>query len=279
MRATTKLVIGAAMALMLTAAADTKAATITVTVKNNSETNGVFFTPFWFGLHDGNFDLYDRGEAASQSLERIAEDGDTGAITAEFGASRPEGQQATVPSATGALAPGQSLQTTFKITDKEQQGFLSYASMVIPSNDAFVANGNPQALSLFDENGRFTPIKLVLAGTDVLDAGTEVNTEMDAAFFDQMAPDAGIPEGGTVQSHPGFLGSVGLPDLVPIILGGTSIAPPGNFFDPSAADFLNAASLLEIHVTPIPGAALLFASGVVGLAVAKRRRRALKTAG
>ncbi len=46
---------------------------ITITVENLAPTNGTSLTPFWFGLHDGNFDTYDRGRPASLGLERIAE--------------------------------------------------------------------------------------------------------------------------------------------------------------------------------------------------------------
>ena len=96
--------------------------------------------------------------------------------------------------------------------------YFSFASMVIPSNDAFIANGDPMAHSVFDENGNFVGASFLVMGTGstVWDAGTEVNDELPAntAFFGQAAPSTGVAEGGTVQIHPGFLaaGSGGILD-------------------------------------------------------------------
>ncbi len=49
--------------------------TIQVTVENIAPENGVGFAQFWFGLHDGSFDLFNQGEPASESLEFLVEDG------------------------------------------------------------------------------------------------------------------------------------------------------------------------------------------------------------
>ncbi len=79
--------------------------------------------------------------------------------------------------------------------------------MIIPSNDAFVANGNPLAFPIFDSAGGFLGADFTVLGSQVLDAGTEVNDElpMNTAFFGQKAPDVGVPQGGVVSLHPGFL--------------------------------------------------------------------------
>jgi len=60
---------------------------VVVTVTNAQADGGTFFTPVWFGFHDGAaFDLFTEGEAASQGLERLAEDGSVEGIAAEFNA-------------------------------------------------------------------------------------------------------------------------------------------------------------------------------------------------
>ena len=84
--------------------------------------------------------------------------------------------------------------------------YLNYASMVLPSNDAFIANGNPQAHEIFDGNGNFLGADFVVTGEEVLDAGTEVNDEAETstAFFGQAEPNTGETEAGVVQTHPGF---------------------------------------------------------------------------
>ncbi|MEM7355207.1 MAG: CHRD domain-containing protein, partial [Acidobacteriota bacterium] len=95
--------------------------------------------------------------------------------------------------------------------------YFSYVSMIIPSNDAFIANGPPTAHRVFDTSGEFTPVSFIVYGIGgVNDGGTEVNDEIPAntAFFGQAAPDTGVVEGGVVTTHPGFLpaGSGGILD-------------------------------------------------------------------
>jgi hypothetical protein len=78
---------------------------ITISIENLAPTNGTSLTPFWFGLHDGNFDTYDRGRPASQGVERIAEDGTTAAITQEFNQAGFGAIQGVVTGANGPIAP------------------------------------------------------------------------------------------------------------------------------------------------------------------------------
>jgi len=42
--------------------------------------------------------------------------------------------------------------------------YFSYASMILPSNDAFVANGNPLAFPIFSESGEFLPVQVESMG-------------------------------------------------------------------------------------------------------------------
>ena len=87
---------------------------------------------------------------------------------------------------------------------------------MIPSNDAFVANGSPTAHAVFDEGGLFGAMGFSIGGGEVLDAGTEMSDEQpeNTAFFGQQTPDTGVTEGGVVMAHPGFLppGSGGILD-------------------------------------------------------------------
>jgi len=78
--------------------------------------------------------------------------------------------------------------------------------MILPSNDAFVANGSPVTFPIFSESGEFLPVLVESMGDAALDGGTEVNDEvpMNTAFFGQMMPNTGMPEHGTVTLHPGF---------------------------------------------------------------------------
>lgn len=189
---------------------------VTVTVTNLAPERGTFQTPVWVGVHGGSFDLYDRGEPVSPGLERLAEDGATGGVSAEFAANG-DGQDATLFGPDGPIAPGEQATRTFLVQPREGEAdYLSFASMVIPSNDAFIANGDPLAHRLFDDRGNFVGEGFVVSGADVLDAGTEVNDESttNTAFFGQAAPNTGDTEGGGVELHPGFdpVGSGGILD-------------------------------------------------------------------
>ena len=135
------------------------------------------------------------------------------------------------------------------------RGFFTWATMVIPSNDAFISvPDDPFSDPIFDENGNFIPLTIQRFGSDVLDAGTEVNNELDAAFLNQTARDTGTDENGVVASHPGFNGSVGNPDATPVnVLGGTTAA--GTVVDPTIGDFTaNPDQLLfQVDITQVGG--------------------------
>ncbi|KIC08960.1 hypothetical protein RA19_16785 [Leisingera sp. ANG-M1] len=217
---------------------------ITVTVTNTLDEGGTFLTPVWFGFHDGeNFDLWTDGEAASGGLERIAEDGSVEGIAAEFNRQvAGGGVDATLIGANGApgpIDPGETASFTLNVNaDQVGRGFFTWATMIIPSNDAFLASPDDALQDfIFDADGNFAgPLVIERFGSDVLDAGTEVNTEEGAAFLNQTARDQGTAENGVVRQHEGFNGSEGLPDGTPVnILGGTTAA--GTIVDPVEGDF------------------------------------------
>lgn len=240
-------VVGAIGLATVLLAGPAGAAGLLVTVENRAPTNGLYLTPFWVAFHDGTFDLFDAGEVLPPGggLENVAEDGVTSVLMAEFAASdaaanggidgvivAPEG----FPGAP-VFDPHDEASALFDV-DPAVNRYFSFASMVIPSNDAFVANESPTRYELFDDEGEFNgPIVIDVRGSMAWDAGTEANTEMDAAFFDQMANNTGVTTAEPVHLHDGFLDSFGNPLGPPIILGGVSIAPPGIFFHPVAADF------------------------------------------
>ena len=188
----------------------------TVTVENLAPENGNFLTPVWVGIHNGEFDTYDRGRPVSPGLESLAEDGDTALISTEFDLSGFGGAQATILDG-GPIAPGDAVSETFTLESTTPTSrYFNYASMIIPSNDAFIANGNPLAHEIFDEAGNFIGANFIVAGSQVLDAGSEVNDESptNTAFFGQESPNTGVTENGVVELHPGFnpVGSGGILD-------------------------------------------------------------------
>ena len=232
---------------------------IVVTIENLAPAGGVYFTPVWVGFHDGRFDLFDPGGLASEELERLAEDGDASALRAGFAAAvgGDAGGLDEVVTAPAGFAgapvfdPGDSASIQLTIDSKTNR-YMSYVSMVIPSNDAFIGSHNPQAIELFDAAGGFGGKKIItVLGSMVWDAGTELNTEMDAAFLDQASPNTGIATVCPVHPHPGYLGSYANQGSDPLVLGGTG--PAEILFDPAAADFtLPYAVLARITIEPVP---------------------------
>lgn len=184
---------------------------LSVSVENLAPQNGTSLTPTWVGFHNGGFDTYNRGEAVTEGLERLAEDGTTGVISQEFAASGAGNVDGVVGGA--PIAPGDIARTTLAV-DPTTGRFFNYAAMVLPSNDTFIANGNPEAFQVFDENGNFIGTEFTV--TQALDAGTEVNDELPAntAFFGQATPDTGVDEDGVVTLAEGFnpVGSGGILD-------------------------------------------------------------------
>lgn len=192
---------------------------ITVTVENLAPTDGTLIAPMWIGFHDGSFEVFDSGAPANAVLERLAEDGEAGPLTTAFADSSAGSVQGTIASGgpVPPFAPGQRMRMTFLVDPMAPSSrFLSYAAMVIPSNDAFIGNDSPTAIRIFDDAGNFLGASVEVAGEMVHDAGTEVNDEAAAntAFLGQAAPDTGMSEGGVIGAHAGFkpAGSGGILD-------------------------------------------------------------------
>ena len=98
---------------------------------------------------------------------------------------------------------------TFTVTlegTPEQNRYFSFASMLFPTNDGFIANDDPQAIEIFDESGNFVGADYIVTGENAWDTGTEVNDELPenlAYTFEAFAE--GEDENGTVQPFPGLL--------------------------------------------------------------------------
>jgi hypothetical protein len=186
-----------------------------IRVTNGAPANGTCQTPVWVGIHAGTFDTYNRSEAAPDFLVPLVEDGNNVPITEAFANTTGAVWDSTVGMA--PICPGETVELPFTITPVPGvTHYFSYASMVLPSNDAFVSNGDPMAHEVFTADGEFVPVMIESLGSEVLDAGTEVNDELPdyTAFFGQMQPNTGENENGVVDLHPGFnaVGSGGILD-------------------------------------------------------------------
>ncbi len=212
---------------------------IEVTVTNLATADGFSLTPVFLATQNGVYDFFDVGSAASANLERLAEDGTTGPRIAAALASGGVGEARATEG--GLLAPGDTRTLTFYADpDNPLTRYLSYTSMLIPSNDAFIANDSPLELDLFDDSGnlitRVGDEIFIVSGDEVWDAGTEVNDEIpgNTPLLGQNAPDTGVTENGVIQQHPGFQGSARLGGPI----GNVLTARPGSDFTLPGANVL-----------------------------------------
>ncbi len=250
------------------------AAKLKVTIENNAPAGGVYLTPVWVGFHDGSFDSYDGGSAASPELERLAEDGNTAPLSGLFAA--PGRIDGTIGG--GPIAPGDMVMATFNGVDTgDANHHFSYASMVLPSSDYFIANGDPEQFSLTSLVNVGDSISFHI-GASVNDAGTEVNdfaTSAGNGLFPQLnlpagqlGPDEGADQNGVVANVAGIPFGGFLND--PSDLDTNAAAALIKFMDSGL--YPNGIATVTIEVVPEPGAAALVAIGAAGLMPWRRRK-------
>lgn len=241
-----------------------------ITIEDLQPADGFFLTPVWLGFNDGGFDLYDPGTAATPGLEDLAEDGITGTLSGEFNAAiNGDGTSrfdtvVTAPGGFGGapvLDPGEVVTVVVNVPDPGSNRYLTYASMVIPSNDAFIGNGNPLANLVFNPDGSFAgPLVVDFFGSSIHDSGTEVNDTMGAAF--SAVGGTATDEGGTVIAlHAGLDNFVGTDTVA-----GTTIG--------SAIGGNEALARITVELVPEPTTGVLMSlASLAYLSCRKRRSR------
>ena len=160
-------------AMLIGSAANASSAQIQVDFRNNAPTGGTLQTPVWVGFHDGSFDTFTDGQAATAGLEALAEDGNTNVLSSEFNAST-SGGGVDGRVGTGPIGPQGSASNIFTVNTDGSNNYFSYASMLLTSSDFFIGNGNPLAIDLADLlSGAVSSLSFDVFR--VYDAGTEVN--------------------------------------------------------------------------------------------------------
>lgn len=255
-----------------------------VVVTNMAPSSGVGLSPFWGGFHDGSFDSYDGGAPAHSALEALAEEGSTTEISQAFvdggtliGSASPQTAGERVDfTAPSPLGPGgQSFTRRIQIVDDGAHRYFSYAVMVLPSSDYYVANGNPilhDLTDLFNGGvGSSMTIDIGAPGT-VNDAGTEED-DFSTSVGNQFAfagmpatPNSGVDENGVNTNIAGdpyahFANNPG------------GLSPNLNFNDISL--YPNGIARITLTVVPEPGMASLFL-GCFGPVVVNFLRRPRK---
>lgn len=269
--------VALSVAFMGLSAGATHADVIRVTITNENPNGGFYFTPFWIAGHNGTFDMYDRGSYSQPNwpgMTEIAENGNTGplgGIFAASGAGMAGGRSMTVTAdmlPPGVFSPGESATVDFDMGDSMVNRYLSYASMVIPSNDLFIGNDDAMAHEVFDAMGHFNgPFDILIYGRMVNDNGTEVNNAFgDAAF--SLNDGQAMPEYNQIRA---LFSDPGDQDYLDSFIG-TQVATMETITSSFGAESL----IATIHVgeVPAPGSLAFLAMGGLAAAGGRRRRRA-----
>ncbi len=173
-----------------------------VTITNVTSNNVI--TPPLVIIHEKSFELFNLGEASSDELAALAEDGDSTSLQSLLDT---RSDVLEFMSATGPLLPGDSI--TF---DVESQGMfknISVAGMLASSNDAFFAVNN----YVLPNHGSLKIMAIVY------DAGSEANTELCDFIPGPPCGNAGVRD---TENSEGFVyihgGIHGIGDLDPTLL-------------------------------------------------------------
>ncbi len=243
----------------LSAAAHAQPVELQVTVQNLAPANSVSFAALRLGFGNGTFDSFNRGEAAGMAAISIAEGGTGNLWFPAFAASEPNATLGSVVRAAGgALQPGETASSVFMV-DPSINRFFTFGSMVVPSNDHWIANDNPMQYMLFNAAGQLNINSISQFGGQIYDNGSEIEDPANAAFLVGGVNANRTPENGVVNFN--F-------DRLDTFNGLTTTA--GYVFQRQfgASDEIYR---ISFQVIPAPGAIAVLGMG--GLLAARRRQR------
>ncbi len=171
-----------AAALLLGALGTAHAALVNVRVSfsNVAPANGIAFAPLHVGFGQGLFDSFNLGATATAPIVSVAEGGSGSAWQPAFMAAEPLATRGTV-GAGGPVLAGVT-RTLDLVVDTAVNRFFTFGSMVIPSNDHFIGNDNPQEYQVFNAAGNLLISQISQAADEIWDAGSEATDPAAAAF-------------------------------------------------------------------------------------------------
>ncbi len=248
------------------------ASDIKISVTNDQAAGGFALAPVWFGIQNGTFTPFTPGTAASSQITTLAEFGNTAPLAALFAGNGPE----TTLKSGNAIAqflPGQSASTVLSVSTPSINQYLSFAGMVVPSNDFFMGNATP--LKIFDSGGNFIgPVTINVYGSNVWDADTEVQSTTTALTFIQgQVPGSGTQiTGGSITT---LLSEPTAPAFLNSINGLTTAAGYNITHNFGAGDLI---ATIEISSVPEPASAVLLGLGLAGITLVGRKMRSRRVA-
>lgn len=279
-----------------------------------SNVNGFGFlaTPVYSAVHDGNFDAFDEGSAASAGIEQVAEvpvppflgsvqdtsgfqsgsqfinGGDLRAggagdeiannLVLERQAIDPDSTARFLPGAGGPIVDGESVTFRLDIGDPTRNRFATLLGMLVHSNDAFFGNDDAMAFEIFDANGNFVandPFSIT-AG-DIFDAGTEGNAVFGSTLPGQTILD-GFAGEGSITSLLDSSGTNGGFASLATLFGGAGNFGLGGFTTAEAASITAGTEFFSVSISqvapvPLPAAAWMLLAGIGGLTAMGRRKK------
>ena len=259
--------IAAAAFLMASSAPGSE---IQISVTNNQPSGGFALAPVWFGVQDGTFNAFTPGSTASSQIARLAQFGDTSLLSSQFQAAG-VGVDTTLTSgnAVKQFLPGQSNATTLNISNPATDKFLSFAGMVVPSNDFFMGNASP--LQIFNADGSFKgPMTILVFGSNLWDSDTEAQSLTTGLTFIQ-----GQTPGTGTQITDGKITTV-LPNSADFLnsINGLTTAVGYTITNVPTSDQLVAT--IQINAVPEPASIAMFGIGIIGMVLARRTLRSRK---
>jgi hypothetical protein len=159
-------------------------ATYDVTITNL--TNSISFTPILVTSHRKPITIFELGFPASEDLRMVAEAGNITPLTTTLKENK---QVIDVQNSGGLLAPGASV--SVRVSARRGAKLISIASMMLPTNDGFIALDSVQA----PKSGSATYY------SPGYDAGSEINDELCANIPGPTCGGTGSPGQGEGYVH------------------------------------------------------------------------------
>jgi len=243
----------------LAAAANAQPVELRVTVQNLAPANSVAFAALRLGFGNGTFDSFNRGEAAGLAAISIAEGGTGNLWFPAFAAAEPNATLGSVVRpAGGALRPGETAFSDFTV-DPSINRYFSFGSMVVPSNDHWIANDSPTQYLLFNAAGQLNISSISQRAFQIYDNGSEIEDPANAAFLVGGVNANRIAENGVVDFNFSRLDTF------------NGLTTTAGYTFQRQFGALDEVYRISFEVIPSPGAAAVLGMG--GLLAARRRRR------